>query len=73
MREGIKSQSLTFTEIAKLVGENWQALAPTDREKHEEQANAALEKYHRHLAEYQETAEYRNYRKYRQEFKDKQS
>lgn len=73
MREDLKSQNLTFTEIAKLVGENWQSLAPTERETYESQANAAKEKYHRDLAEYKKTPEYRKYAHYLQEFKDKQA
>lgn len=73
MREDLKSQNLTFTEIAKLVGENWQSLAPAERETYESQANAAKEKYHRDLAEYKKTPEYRKYAHYLQDFKDKQA
>jgi len=73
MREDLKSQNLTFTEIAKLVGENWQNLATPEKEAYESQANAAKEKYHRDLLEYKKTPEYRKYAQYLQEFKEKQA
>ncbi|KAF7564061.1 hypothetical protein G7046_g9 [Stylonectria norvegica] len=73
MREDLKSQNLSFTEIAKLVGENWQNLAPAEKEAYESQANADKEKYHRDLMAYKKTAEYRKYMQYLQEFKEKQA
>ncbi|CAM1506558.1 Fc.00g061990.m01.CDS01 [Cosmosporella sp. VM-42] len=73
MREDLKSQNLSFTEIAKLVGENWQNLRPAEKEAYESQANADKEKYHRDLMEYKKTPEYRKYMQYLQEFKDKQA
>ncbi|KAK0389578.1 hypothetical protein NLU13_3153 [Sarocladium strictum] len=73
MREDLKSQNLTFTEIAKLVGENWQNLAAPEKEAYETQANTAKEKYHRDLLEYKKTPEYRKYTHYLQEFKEKQA
>ncbi|KFA53101.1 hypothetical protein S40293_05343 [Stachybotrys chartarum IBT 40293] len=73
MREDLKSQNLTFTEIAKLVGENWQNLPPTEKEAFESQANAAKEKYHRDLVEYKKTLEYRRYVQYLQDFKQRQA
>jgi hypothetical protein len=73
MREDLKSQNLTFTEIAKLVGENWQCLPAPEKEAYESQANAAKDKYHRDLAAYKKTPEYRKYAQYLQEFKEKQA
>ncbi|KAJ3493033.1 hypothetical protein NLG97_g4989 [Lecanicillium saksenae] len=73
MREDLKSHNLSFTEIAKLVGENWQNLDQTERESYENQANAAKDKYRRSLAEYKKTPEYRRYAQYLQEFKEKQN
>ncbi|OAA43233.1 high-mobility group 20A [Metarhizium rileyi] len=73
MREDLKSQNLTFTEIAKLVGENWQSLQPAEKDIYESQANAAKEKYHRELAEYKKTSEYRKYSQYLHDFKEKQA
>ncbi|KAK7431066.1 hypothetical protein QQZ08_002347 [Neonectria magnoliae] len=73
MREDLKSQNLSFTEIAKLVGENWQNLVPMEKEAYESQANADKEKYHRDLMEYKKTADYKKYIQYLQEFKEKQA
>lgn len=73
MRDDIKHHNLTFTEIAKLVGENWQSLPPAEKEAYESQANAAKEKYHRDLAEYKKTPQYRKYAQYLQEFKERQA
>ncbi|KAH7328765.1 hypothetical protein B0I35DRAFT_26321 [Stachybotrys elegans] len=73
MREDLKSQNLTFTEIAKLVGENWQNLPAAEKEVFESQANTAKEKYHRDLVEYKKTPEYRKYSLYLHEFKERQA
>jgi hypothetical protein len=73
MREDLKNHNLTFTEIAKLVGENWQSLPAAEKEAYEGQANTAKEKYHRDLAEYKKTPAYRKYALYLQEFKEKQA
>ncbi len=72
MREDLKGRSLSFTEIAKLVGENWQTLAPAEKEPYEQQAFAAKEKYAAKLAEYRQTENYRIYAEYLADFKAKQ-
>jgi hypothetical protein len=73
MRMDIKGRHLSFTEIAKLVGENWQNLSPTEKEPYEAQAFIAKEKYNAELAKYKTTEEYRRYSEYLQEFKAKQA
>jgi len=67
----LRGQELSFTEIAKVVGERWQVLPVDAREACERQANAAKEKYHAELAEYKKTPQYHNYQKYLEEFKAK--
>ena len=71
MREELKGQELSFTEIAKLVGERWQVLQPDVREGYEKQAAAAKEKYYAELAEYKKTPEYVQYQEYLADFKAK--
>ncbi|KAJ4394583.1 hypothetical protein N0V93_003802 [Gnomoniopsis smithogilvyi] len=71
MREDLKGQNLTFTEIAKLVGENWQGLTQAEKEPFEQQAQKAKEKYNHDLAEYKQTAGYKKYLQYLQDFKAK--
>lgn len=71
MREELKGRNLSFTEIAKLVGENWQNLGVAEKEPFESQAQAMKDKYLSDLAEYKKTSEYRKYNAYLLEFKAK--
>lgn len=73
MREEVKYRKLTFTEIAKLVGECWQSPNSTKKETYESQANAARQKYNLDLAEYKKTTEYGTYANYLQDFKKRQA
>ncbi|KAI0600847.1 hypothetical protein F4775DRAFT_507694 [Biscogniauxia sp. FL1348] len=73
MREDLKGQNLTFTEIAKLVGENWQNLNRAEKEPFERQAQEAKERYIRDLAEYKKTHEFRKYNEYLHEFRKRQA
>ena len=71
MREDLRGRNLTFTEIAKLVGENWQNLSPTEKEPFETQAQTAKDRYNHNLATYKKTPEYKKYMVYLQDFKAK--
>ncbi|KAH9878533.1 hypothetical protein IAQ61_001805 [Plenodomus lingam] len=71
VRESLKGQDLSFTEIAKVVGERWQVLPAEEREGCERQANGAKEKYYAELAEYKKTPQYEAYQKYLEDFKAK--
>ena len=71
VREDIKGQDLSFTEIAKIVGERWQILQSEVRETYEQQANASKEKYYAELAEYKKTPEYVQYQDYLIDFRAK--
>jgi len=73
MREELKGRNLSFTEIAKLVGENWQNLSPGEKEPYEQQAFSAKEKYNNELAEYKKTIHYKEYAQYLADFKARQS
>ncbi|CAI9635260.1 unnamed protein product [Alternaria burnsii] len=73
VRESLKGQDLSFTEIAKVVGEKWQVLPAEEREGCERQANGAKEKYYAELAEYKKTPNYEAYQKYLEDFKAKHS
>lgn len=72
MREDLKGKHLSFTEIAKLVGENWQTLSPAEKEPYEHQAFVAKERYNNELNEYKKTEQYKEYARYLAEFKAKQ-
>jgi len=69
MRELLKGNDLSFTDMAKLVGERWQLLPPGAREKYESQASTAKEKYNAQLAEYKKTDDYAIYQDYLADFK----
>lgn len=71
MRDELKGRNLTFTEIAKLVGEHWQNLSQADKKSLESQAQEAKDKYNNDLADYKKTAGYKKYSIYLQEFKAK--
>ncbi|KAL9091697.1 MAG: hypothetical protein Q9165_004773 [Trypethelium subeluteriae] len=70
-RDTLKGQELSFAEIAKLVGERWQQLAPEEREPFERKATTAKEKYYAHLAEYKKTPHYKEYQDYVADFRAK--
>ncbi|KAK5049556.1 hypothetical protein LTR84_004485 [Exophiala bonariae] len=71
VREEVKDQSLSFTQIAKLVGDRWQKLDPSGKEPFEAQANADKERYNIQLSAYRKTDAYKEYMQYLSEFKAK--
>lgn len=73
MREDLKGRNLSFTEIAKLVGENWQNLSPAEKEPYEQSAYKAKERYNNELAEYKKTQSFKDYSQYLADFKQKQN
>ncbi|PBP27230.1 HMG box protein [Diplocarpon rosae] len=73
MREDLKGRNLSFTEIAKLVGENWQNLSPSEKDPYEQEAFGAKERYNHALAEYKKTEQYTEYSRYLAEFKARHS
>lgn len=73
MREALKSQDLSFTELAKVIGEKWQLLCSETREEFEHQAATAKERYNLEFAEYKKTEHFNRYQTYLAEFKAKQT
>lgn len=73
MREDLKGQNLSFTEIAKLVGENWQSLDRSEKEPFETQAQVLKEKYIRDMTEYKKSADFKRYSDYLQDFRKRQA
>ena len=69
MREELRPHKLSFTDIAKTVGEKWQLLSPEEREPYESQAATSKEFYNAEMTRYKRTANYRNYAVYLAEFK----
>ena len=73
IREDLKPLNLTFTEIAKRVGESWQVLSLEEKETYESQASALKERYTLELIEYKKTLKYHEYAAYLADFKAKHS
>jgi len=71
IREEVKDQNLSFTQIAKLVGDRWQKLDPVGKEPYEAQASAAKERYNIQLSAYKKTDAYKEYMQYLADFKAK--
>ena len=71
MRDELKGQNLTFTDIAKLVGERWKVLEPDKKEMYENEASAAKDKFNSEFEEYKKTDKYREYARYLADFKSK--
>lgn len=71
VRDDLKGQSLSFTDIAKLVGEKWKVLPPEEKEQYEYQASVAKDKYNTEFDDYKKTANYKEYSRYLAEFKSK--
>ena len=71
IREKLKPENLSFTTIAKRVGERWQDIPAEEKEPYESEASAAKEKYHAEMADYKTTKSYREYQQYLAEFKAK--
>lgn len=69
MRIILKDDHLSFTEIAKCVGERWQAQSPGEKEPFESQAAAAKEKYNTEMSKYKTTESYKEYLRYLADFK----
>ena len=69
IREDLKTENLSFTEIAKRVGEQWQVLPVPVKASYESQAAAAKERYRTDLQEYKKTSYYREYNDYLANFK----
>jgi hypothetical protein len=71
VREHLKGKDLSFTEIAKTVGERWQVLAPDDKATYESRSQAMKDHYYSQLAEYKKTQDYVHYQNYLEDFKAK--
>lgn len=71
MRHELRDQDFSFTELAKIVGERWQALPSDEKDKFESRGQASKEKYYTELNAYKKTAEYTEYQEYLTDFKAK--
>ncbi|KAM0721903.1 hypothetical protein Q7P37_002828 [Cladosporium fusiforme] len=71
VREHLKGRELSFTEIAKTVGERWQVLPPDEKATYESRSQAMKDHFYAQLAEYKKSQDFVDYQKYLAEFKAK--
>ncbi|KAI5195531.1 hypothetical protein E4T42_07206 [Aureobasidium subglaciale] len=73
VRDELKGKDLSFTEIAKLVGERWQELQAHEKEPCEREAQALKDTYYSELRTYKKTPQYKAYQEYLIDFRAKHS
>lgn len=66
-------KGFNFSDMAKIVGEQWQTIPVEEREQYEQRAAAQKAEYNRQLAEYKKTEQYHEYEKYLSDFKSSHS
>ena len=71
-REQVKDQNLSFIQLSKIVGENWQQLSHDEKEEWKKKGAVPWERYKAELAEYQKTDAFRDYQRYLADFKTAQ-
>ena len=69
IREQLKDENLSFIQLSKVVGENWQQLSRDEKEEWKKKGAVPWEKYKAELAEYQRTDAFRDYQRYLANFK----
>ena len=69
MRETLKHQSLSFTEISRQIGKRWQSLRPDEKKIWTDQAAIPRKEYKADLARYQMSENYMQHRRYLKDFK----
>ncbi|KAI8375988.1 uncharacterized protein BYT42DRAFT_572993 [Radiomyces spectabilis] len=73
VRAQLKNENLTFSELAKILGNSWKTLSPEKRQRYERTAMRAKDEYLAALAHYRKTPEYKQYQEYLRQFKQKQN
>ncbi|KAK9712650.1 hypothetical protein K7432_007002 [Basidiobolus ranarum] len=71
VRNELKDQNMSFTEIAKIVGDRWKSISPEEKDEVERSAAKEKEEYYEILNAYKETDDYKEYQKYLEEFRKK--
>jgi hypothetical protein len=73
LREQFKSEQLSFTERARIIGERWQTLSLKEKELYKQQALVYKDEYNKNLAKYKTTIQYEQYSQYLVSFKEQQT
>ncbi|ORX96627.1 HMG-box [Basidiobolus meristosporus CBS 931.73] len=73
VRAEFKDQNMSFTDMAKIVGDRWKSLSPEEKEDVDQCAAKAKQEYTEALEAYKKTPEYKEYQEYLVEFRAKSS
>ncbi|OAV94450.1 hypothetical protein PTTG_03070 [Puccinia triticina 1-1 BBBD Race 1] len=72
VREQLKGQQISFTDIARTVGDRWKTLDPSTKEAFEREASEQKDRWTKSMLAYKRTREYEQHRRYLQQFKEAQ-
>ncbi|CAM0139861.1 unnamed protein product, partial [Umbelopsis sp. WA50703] len=72
VRSELKNYNMSFTDLAKIVGDRWKSISPDEKEIYERTATKAKEEYLEALAKYEKTDEHKDYQQYLIDFRIKQ-
>jgi hypothetical protein len=59
VRSELKNYNMSFTDLAKIVGDRWKSISPDEKEIYERTATKAKEEYLEALAKYEKTDEHK--------------
>ncbi|KAL7752856.1 hypothetical protein RI367_001859 [Sorochytrium milnesiophthora] len=68
VRAELKDSSLSFSDLAKIVGDRWKMMDPLEKKHREEAASRSKAEYHLQMQRYKQTSQYKQYQAYLAEF-----
>ncbi|KAI9285354.1 hypothetical protein BC943DRAFT_324111 [Umbelopsis sp. AD052] len=72
IRSELKDYNMSFTDLAKIVGDRWKSISPNEKDQYDRTALNAKEEYLDALAKYEQTDDHKDYQRYLVDFKVKQ-
>lgn len=61
VRTELKDYNMSFTDLAKIVGDRWKSITPEEKEQYDRTALKAKEEYLEALAKYEQTDDHKVY------------
>lgn len=61
VRTELKDYNMSFTDLAKIVGDRWKSITPDEKEQYDRTALKAKEEYLEALAKYEQTDDHKVY------------
>ncbi|KAJ1506609.1 hypothetical protein HMI54_004920 [Coelomomyces lativittatus] len=68
VRQELRNQKLSFSNLAKVVGDRWKSMSSAEKKAREEHAARLKEDYQLKLMEYRQTSEFQHYLNYLHDF-----